>query len=280
MLSIDKKNNDNIIITTIATPEDIYKAFVNRTIVAFAFNHAFINAKFKTTFNKITIDIQGFSTTPSYFDVKWNEIECTPHSNYNYIKKSPCTKGDPRNTIIFYKNAKNLKDYIIQLHNHKIGFDEHNILFVETLQLLKKQFINHNTEIEFLHFKTNKVVDYHYNTFVNAKNIKNNTLPNTNKSKTRNSRLDNQGITQHSKLFRLPYITKQITNNLTSGKALSKKKMTTKIRYLPPIYVNHNRREIHQINMPFNLMKSIFTHDFNLLLIFVILITLSLISMR
>lgn len=136
---------------TLAKSNCIYSALVNNKTYRFVKMFKFVNARFKRSSQILSITLMGWNRYPHWtIFPSWSSIKC--HSIRKNIKQSPCSIA-PLNPKIFYRRATDFRDYIMKLNQKIISRNEHGELFDYVLSLFKRNFVNSNREIGFLHFK-------------------------------------------------------------------------------------------------------------------------------
>lgn len=152
--------------TVIKFADDIYKNIQNIKIPA---NSKFVNFITKVE-NKHVIFILTFTNKKQHYTCEpncptWNEINC---DSVDKKIKSPCRSADNkvytdliRKYKVFVRGYKNFFDYIKHIQNGKMtkefnrkvwGIILYNWRFVNR-NIGKAYLINHNTDINILHFK-------------------------------------------------------------------------------------------------------------------------------
>lgn len=156
------KDNKLIVDNISYNSKALYTCFVSDFTYSFIVNYKFVNAKFVRNKNEtLKIIFKGYDHITYRYNLKWEDIKCDVHLHYPNIKIIPCNHKRPSERynetqkIFWYKKADNLKDYIEKLHNEKITEEEHVIYFDLVLEGFQDEpnFMNHNTDVKFLHIK-------------------------------------------------------------------------------------------------------------------------------
>lgn len=141
----------NLTFDTTATPQGVFKVFSSPVCVGLARSCPMMNGYFERKGKKLRIHLQTHPKLPNTLQtIPWEEISCDSVSTH--IKASPCTTGSQRNKV-FYKKAKTLGDYIVRLDRREISVREHSSLFKFLFEFFPRSFINHNFDVNTLHFK-------------------------------------------------------------------------------------------------------------------------------
>jgi hypothetical protein len=132
-----------------ASANDLYKLLLTSGVQAQVSESSFVNGTFVQTGDKYTISLHCHHQSPHPTSIVWKDISCTAVSTD--IKASPCTIGHTRK--VFYRRAKDLKDYISKLHTGEITLAQHRELFAVVEKVIGPKFVNHNLDVNTLHFK-------------------------------------------------------------------------------------------------------------------------------
>jgi len=144
------KRRNKLTIHAVSSSLSIYNNFRKDRVINFVDRYKFVNGTFKCKKGKITIILKGFQKVPPYRKINWDSIKCR-YLTKN-IKISPCWYGSNQDKI-FYKKARDLKDYITKLNNNIISYNQHTVLIKAMFMVLPSEFINSNGELAILHFK-------------------------------------------------------------------------------------------------------------------------------
>jgi len=136
------------------TPYDIFLFFTSKKMLKFITTFKFVNGIFLFKRNTYHITLKGIKTVPKYLiDIEWSSIKCYQNP-VSYLKHSPCSVGHSTPKV-FFKYAHTLDDYILKLYMCKITYEQHfelwKFLFCDFFY--KQSFINHNHDVNTLHFK-------------------------------------------------------------------------------------------------------------------------------
>lgn len=128
----------------------VYVAFKHPIVQKFARRNEFINARFTDMGNDtMAVLIQSHPLPTRWRSIPWDKIRCAPLDGHPDIKPFCDHEG-----LIFYRHARDLKQYILKLKNGSITRAKHIALWNQILMHnLPGDFQNHNTDVATLHFK-------------------------------------------------------------------------------------------------------------------------------
>jgi len=148
--SRSKRRVNKLTVRTTSSALSIYRGLRRDRSKLFADKYKFVNGTFTCKKGKVVIVLNGFHKIPPYRKIRWDDIRCAQLTRD--IKVSPCTYGRPRDKV-FYRKAKNLKEYITKINNNSITYPQHVLLINAIFSILPSKFVNSNGELAVLHFK-------------------------------------------------------------------------------------------------------------------------------
>ena len=131
-----------------ADSNSIYKAFTSAELVDWLNNFDFVNATFARENGMLRVVFFAHDQYPNARDVAWDDIDCESATS---TIKHRCNVGT--RTKVFFKSARNLLHYIEKLNAGTVSRAAHNSLWDIILDTFRGNFMNHNMDIDVLHFK-------------------------------------------------------------------------------------------------------------------------------
>lgn len=147
-----KRASPTVIQKTVSrTASAAHLAFISPEVTRFVSRYIFVNATFKyLPGNKMLITFTGHQQYPLSRQVPWADIHCRRVSDF--LKTSPCTVGTQRPKI-FFRHSRTLGEYIRHLNRGVVTRSQHHSLWDAIFGLFPNGFINHNEDVDILHFK-------------------------------------------------------------------------------------------------------------------------------
>ncbi len=132
------------------TSSALYDAFTHPRVVDFAARNEFVNAKFTTFGDGFVNVVITQHSIPNWSKPSWSQLQCTETARNI---KTMCTYPNSDPQLVFYRNAQDLREYILKLTAREIGRHEHIELWNVILDTFPYNFVNHNMSVATLHFK-------------------------------------------------------------------------------------------------------------------------------
>ena len=157
---ISTKNTELKIKLNINNLDDIYRILTSPKVVDFMKRHPFVNIEKKSfsLSDSTKLVMTGKPSVEYRTPQHWNQIMCRELSSD--IKISPCNvPGKPPSDYwkIFFRLAKNWREFILKLHKKEITKEQHHNFWKVLYEAQKMDpqltFFNHNQDVNILHIK-------------------------------------------------------------------------------------------------------------------------------